>query len=217
MLRLCPACTTRTQQVVDPGCLVCQGTGHLVLGPAALSVYEAVVVAEAVAIALEAAAREADMALSLSDNRTGPVLAALEELAAGGIITHTPAPHPAATVTNITPAPSRRRHPRPLTKGEQLCFDFTGLWPEPQDRRVITAANHVYTEHDRPHARGLPTLSAAGHPSHLARITDPAEPGTNTRQEARDRHTNHQHAQALIKAGTLAAKRKTRKKAKAAA
>jgi len=218
MRRICPACSTRTQQVIDPACIICHGQGHITLGAAALAIYEADVVAEAVAITLEAAAREADLALSLSDDKVAPVVDALAVMAAAGIIQHAPAlPGHGATVTNIKTAPSRRRTPRPLTAGEQLCFDFTGLWPEPQDRRVIAAANHIYSEHDRPHARGLPTMSAAGHPSHLARILDPAEPGTNTRAEARTRRHNHQHAQALIEAGHTAAKRRTRKKAATAA
>jgi hypothetical protein len=216
MRRVCPACSTRSHQLIDPECVLCTGTGHIVLGAAALSIHDAVVAAEAVGIALEAAAREADTTLTLTDDRVTPILDTLAMLALAGIIDHTPPVTATAVVVDITAARARRRAPRPLTAGEQLAFDFTGLWPEPQDRRVITARPHVYTEHDRPHARGLPTLSANGHPSHLARILDPAEPGTNTRIAARARRRDTLHAQALFEAGHLVAKRKTRKQKAAA-
>lgn len=215
MVCLCPACATRNRRLADPECVVCHGTGSIHLGAAALSIYEAEVVAEAVDIALEAAAREADLTHSLTEDRVTPVVAVLVMLATAGVINYT-APAQAATVTPITAAKSRRRQPRPLTQGEQLCFDFAGLWPEPQDRKVITARAHTYTENDRPHARGLPTLSANSHPSHLARVLDPAHPGTNTRLQARGRHTNHRQAEALFEAAQTASKRKNRKQKAAA-
>lgn len=219
MFRLCPACATRHHQVVDPNCVVCQGTGQLIFGADVLAIHEPVTVGEALGIALEAVARETDQSTLLGEDRVTPIIETLVVLATAGIIDYTaPAHSPlvTGTVTKTTTLIIGKRHqPRPLTHGEQLAFDFTGVWPQPHDRRVISTRAHVYTEDDRPHARGLPAMSDSGHPSHLARLCDPAEPGTNTRLQVRTRRTNHRQAEALIEAAHIATKRKNRKSLKA--
>ena len=50
--RVCPLCRTSPQQLIDPGCALCLGNGAIQLGAAALSIYDPVVVAEAIALAI---------------------------------------------------------------------------------------------------------------------------------------------------------------------
>ena len=59
----------------------------------------------------------------------------------------------------------------------------------PIDWQLADAAAYAYAPTDRPLARGMPVLSADGHPSHLARLCDPADPETPTSADvdARDR------------------------------
>lgn len=219
MRRLCPACTARRNTLVDPECVICEGTGILPLGEAALSIYSPDVVAEAVHLALEAAAREADQQLTLSDDRDAPLRHAVVLLHDAGIIgrqEHTAPPVPPA------PRPKRIR-PRKRDTAGQYVIEVTpselaqqAVQTEllPLDISLCGAPLYTYTEHERPNARGLPVLSANGHPSHLARLADPTEAGSDTRAECRMRRADHRHAVALVEAQPEAARRRNRKLAR---
>lgn len=215
MRRLCPACTARRNTLVDPECVICEGTGVLPLGEAALSIYSPDVVAEAVHLALEAAAREADQQLTLSDDRDAPMRIAVVLLHDAGIIgrqEHVAPPTP--------PQRPKRVRPRKRDTAGQYVIEATpselaqqAVQTEllPLDAALCGAPIYVYTEHERPNARGLPVLSANGHPSHLARIADPMEAGSDTRAECRMRRADHLHALALVDASAEAARRRNRK------
>ena len=150
---------------MDPDCPVCDGFGTLTLGEAALHHYHPRVVGEAITLTLEAHARQADAGQTLSDDRLSAVRVAMEVLRDAGII------------DNSTPLP------RALTRqasaqgiASRLVQDeLPGI-----DQALTRAPHYVYPEGSRPGARGLPVLSRHGHPSSLARITDPADPRQNT-------------------------------------
>lgn len=181
-----------------------------------MSIYTPEVVAEAVALALEAVAREADLQLTLSDDRQAPLRVVLVRLLDAGIL----APHDAPQA----PRPPRMRTlPRKRDAAGQYAIEVTpselaqqAVQTEllPLDAVLSAAPCYTYTEHERPNARGLPVLSANGHPSHLARIADPMEPGSDTRAECRARHAESQHAAALVEASAEAARRRNRRRAR---
>lgn len=216
MRRLCPACTTRRNTLVDPECIICEGSGFIVLGDAALSIYSPDVVAEAVHLALEAAARDADRQLSLSDDRTAPVRVVLVRLRDAGIITEHHQP------TAPTPLRPRVRKRKRNAAGQyaieatpsELAQQFVQGELLPLDAALAAAPCYEYAEHERPNARGLPVLSANGHPSSLSRVADPMEPGSDTRAECRSRYADHQHALALVTAAPDAARRRNRRAAR---
>jgi hypothetical protein len=80
----------------------------------------------------------------------------------------------------------------------------------PVDWILTEAASYQYRGGDRPNARGLPVLSDDGHPSHLARITSPAEPGASTAEAVAARAAAARHAATLAAAApqTVQIKRK---------
>lgn len=205
MRRICPACTHRKNQLVEADCIVCQGRGVLHLGAGALTLYTADVVAEAVLLALEAKAREADMTLTLSDDRTAGIREAISMLEEAGVLA------PADAPLHLTPPPAppvyRRTRKRdeagrfaPEFDPSELAEQFVQSELFPMDAVLAHAGRFEYEEEDRPNARGLPVLSANGHPSHLARVADPMEPGNDTRADFRRRQSEHRHAVALMEA-----------------
>jgi hypothetical protein len=70
----------------------------------------------------------------------------------------------------------------------------------PIDWILTEAPTYQYDAGDRPGARGLPILSDDGHPSHLARIVDPAEPGAATAEAVTVRQSTARHAATLAAA-----------------
>lgn len=204
--RLCPACTrrSRTHELIDPDCVICDGEGRLTLGEGALNFFPAEAVAHAVLLALEAKARLDDEAKLLSDDRLAGVREALELLHDAGILDNT---HGAPTALTARLAALPEATPERLAQ-EAVQEVITGL-----DRILASADPHAYTEHDRPNQRGLPVLSRDGHPSHLARVTDPADPQGSTREHVRWQKRTLRQGRILWEAAPEAAQDRRRRAA----
>ncbi|AYD81495.1 hypothetical protein HYP71_gp001 [Arthrobacter phage KBurrousTX] len=197
MRRVCPACSRRTAELIDPECTVCHGEGFLILHPAALTMCEPTVVSEAVGLALESSARLIESTTTLSDNRRAKLAASVSDLVTARII-HAPGTIPTDTPPPPPPTPGRRRR-RKHESANQLSFATAEILAEgatkqdtkPYDGPVLEAPKHRYDKDDRPLMRGLPLLSADGHPSHLARIEDPQDAYASTSDDfdARSRRT----------------------------
>lgn len=207
MKRVCPACSRRTAELVDPDCTVCRGEGFLILHPAALTMYEPSVVAEAVGMALESVARNIEAVTTLSDNRRAKLAISVTDLVTARIIQepgtdHVPTPAPAPL-----PTPGRRRR-RKHESANQLSFCAPDILAEsatqtptaPYDAAVLAAPKHRYGADDRPLMRGLPLLSADGHPSHLARIEDPQDAYASTSEDAAARSRRTRQATVVVAA-----------------
>ena len=207
--RCCPACTRKHAQLVSPNCPVCQGYGTVTLGAAALSMHEPATVSTAVEIAIEAGARTIDTTLTLSDNRVDPLRLVMETLADAGII-DVPTAGRSRALT-----PRRRLHAVPdnAVSSLDLAAEYVPT-ATPRDAALAAADAYVYAEHERPNARGLPILSANGHPSATARIADPMTPGNDTAQTFRDRRAQHRHAVILVEAAPKVVNIKARQEAK---
>ncbi|ASR78098.1 hypothetical protein SEA_TIMINATOR_69 [Arthrobacter phage Timinator] len=203
MLRSCPACTKRQAQLVDPKCPICQGRGVLQLGPAALAHNDAVVVSQAVAIALEAEARDIDLKLTRSDDRISPLRSTIRALQEAGVLDGFGISFP----TTVHKAVDKSEDP------EQLARQLTEVIIVDVDARLIDAPHCEYDIGDRPNAYGLPPLSANNHPSHLARVTDPAEVGGSTAEQVVTRAAQARRARVLVSAvpETLRIKQRNRK------
>ena len=221
MRRVCPACSRRTAELVAPDCSICEGHGVIILHPAALSVYDPAVVSEAVALSLEAVARGIDSSFSLSDDRRGKLRDCVGELLAAQIIArHSDEAVPGQVATYQSPAPAIAVRPRTSRRAAvcgQIMFGETPqmvaeiVIKEPvkqYDTTVLNALPHVYSTGERPLMRGLPVLSAAGHPSHLARIEDPQDAYTATSKELQQRKTRTRQARALAAAAAIVAQEK---------
>jgi hypothetical protein len=206
--RCCPACSKRHAQLVNVNCPVCKGFGTVTLGAAALSLHEPATVATAVEIAIEAAARTIDNTLTLSDDRHAPLRNVMTMLCDSGIVDH-----PGTRKTAHKP-----RHLRLVTDDTAAVEAAASYIPTvtPRDAVLALAPAYVYAEHERPNARGLPILSAAGHPSHMARITDPMTPGNDTAETGRQRRQQARSATILVAAAPKVITIKARAAAKAA-
>jgi hypothetical protein len=188
--------------------MICKGQGFLTLGAGAMSLYTPHTVAEAVHLALEAVARKTDLTRNLSQNRRQPILDCLGTLYDAGLLATTEAPPP--------PRPQTRRPQKRDTSGwfivEQTPTALAQTYVQeplvPMDVALVHAPPYRYGEHDRPNARGLPVLSGGGHPSHLARIADPAEPGADTRAAYRAGLAQTRNATVLVKAAPEAARKR---------
>ena len=210
---MCPACTLRRNQLVNPGCPVCDGHGVLLLGDGALALYTPDVVAEAVLLSFEAVARNADRLMTLSDKRSLPLRDAKNMLKKAGVI---------GTVERaLPPAPPAYKRTRKRDTAGRYTAEPTELaetWVQTElfsmDTTLAHAPKYEYQQHERPNARGLPVLSSDGHPSHLARVTDPQEPGRDTLRHTQQQTADHTHAKALAAAAPVAAAKATRKIAK---
>jgi hypothetical protein len=207
--RCCPACSKRHAQLINANCPICKGYGTVTLGTAALSLHEPATVSTAVEIALEAAARTIDTTLTLSDDRSGTLRDAMTMLTDSGIVDHPGARKTAHKV----------RHLRLVPDEAPVITVAAGYVPTvtARDAVLALAPAYQYAEHERPNARGLPVLSAAGHPSHTARIADPMTPGTDTAETARQRRTQARAAVVLVEAAPKVISIKARQKAKQAA
>lgn len=210
--RCCPACSRKHAQLVSPNCPVCQGYGTVTLGAAALSMHEPATVGIAVEIAVEAAARTIDTQLTLSDDRVDPLRLVMETLTDAGII--------GLPTAGRSKALSPRRHlhavPDNAVSSVELAAEYMPT-VEPRDAVLAAAPAYIYQEHERPNARGLPVLSANGHPSHTARITDPMTPGNDTAATYRDRKAQARSAGILVEASPKVISLKARAEAKKAA
>lgn len=197
----CPACTRTRYHVITNTCPLCQGTGTLTLGTPALAYYPPDTVARAVALALETLARAIADRTTLSADRTGLLAAELHKLETAGLLhPSTPLPDPPAPLPPALPAEELAE----LASGEQLSlFDI----------RVSDTGIRSYEYHpdDRPRARGLPVLSASGHPSAVAMICDPADPFGDTRTETQHHRITNRNAE-VLKAAALDAARLRRRR-----
>lgn len=195
----CPACTRTRYQVVAPDCPICAGKGLLRLGLPALTLYPPETVAAAATMALEALARRIAESTDLSADRKRLLNAELAKLHAAGIIElDSPPPLPARPVPKAL-EPSELAE---LAAGEQLTlFDIRVCAPgvEPYE----------YKASDRPRARGLPVLSASGHPSAVAMICDPADPLGDTIADVNARQQTDRRARVLRDAARQAASMRT--------
>lgn len=214
MRRLCPSCVNRRSHLVAPECAVCEGIGCLLLGEGALALYTPEVVSQAVLLGLEAKARVADMALTLSDDRAAAVRDGIKMLTTAGLL----APiSTAPTLVKTAPLTKRRRKRDAIGQfalehdPAELAARSVQIELFPLDQVLAGADCFEYREDERPNARGLPVLSANGHPSHLARVTDPMEPGQNTLVDALWRKSEDRSAQALAQAAPEAVRIKERK------
>ena len=210
--RCCPACSKRHAQHISSNCPVCGGYGTVTLGTAALSLHEPATVGIAVEIAVEAAARTIDTTMTLSDNRVDPLRLVMETLADAGIIGLPTAGRSKA----LTPRRHLHAVPDNAVTSTELATDYMPT-VTPRDAALAAADPYTYAEHERPNARGLPIMSAAGHPSHTARITDPMTPGNDTAETARQRRQQTRAAAVLIEAAPKVVTLKARKAAKTAA
>lgn len=216
MRRVCPACSRRVAELVDPDCAVCGGFGVVVLHPAALSIYDPLVVSEAVGLALEVAAREIDTRGTLSDDLRAELAGSVAALLAAQIIDR-PGPvvslPPRGVPSNVRQLAPRRRGKRAPLIGQAMFGESPAVvvetmlnkCPAPYDMTVLNAAPHVYAVGERPLMRGLPVLSAAGHPSHLARITDPQDTYGSTSKDTQQRAVRNRQARVLVAAAVVVA------------
>lgn len=185
--QLCPACAYRENHLIDTDCLVCDGIGILYLGDPALTVYPAEVVAQAVTITLEAAARLGDTTGTLSDDRQTKLREALTRLRTAGILD-------AETTTLSRAMASKTGTGRPAVAlaSEIIQDPIIGL-----DELLPQAQRFTYAEEDKPGRRGTPLMSADGHPSHLARVCDPRDPTMETGEDVRRRRRKTRQATVL--------------------
>lgn len=207
--RCCPACSKRHAQLISSNCPICGGFGTVTLGAAALSLHEPATVSTAVHIALEAVARGIDQNTTLSDDRVAPLRAAVVLLTDSGIIEH--------AGTRKTAHKVRHLH---LVADDSVALEAARAYVptvQPVDQTLAHAPAYQYAEHERPNARGLPIMSAAGHPSHLARVADPTTPGNDTAATARERRQQARSATILVEAAPKVISIKERAAAKAAA
>jgi len=171
--------------------------------------HEPATVSTAVEIALEAAARHIDTTLTLSDDRIGPIAATMTLLVDAGIIDHPGTRRTAHKVRHLAAVPD-------LDTALEVAAEYVPTTTA-RDATLALAPAYEYAEHERPNARGLPILSANGHPSATARITDPMTPGNDTAETARQRASQRRSATVLIEAAPKVISIKTRKAAKTAA
>lgn len=207
--RCCPACSKRHAQLIALACPVCEGSGVVTLGAAALALHDPATVARSVELAIEAESRRIEEETTLSDDRAGMLRASVAMLSTAGLM--------------AAPKPSRRaKRPRHLHAVPDLApaapadvaAEFAPV--EPIDEILVDADPYVYEIGERPNVRGLPTLSAAGYPASTARLADPMPVGTDTGAVARQRAEQGRAALVLVKAAPMAASIKERRERKAA-
>ncbi|MGL3805860.1 hypothetical protein ACSYDW_07145 [Paeniglutamicibacter sp. R2-26] len=216
---VCPACARRTAEIITRDCPVCAGDGVLHLHPAAVGLYTVEVVAEAVRIALEAVARVIDDGTLLSAPQADLLADRVADLVTGRLI-YFPEPASAAAEPVLAPVvPIRRPRRGKLAPAPDQPLLTEWLTPlelatvhgaTPLDDTLIHAEPIAYGPEDRPLMRGLPVLSANGHPSSLARITDPVDQLVSTRTTVTSTKTRTRQATVLVTALPKAVKRRRR-------
>lgn len=182
---VCRACAVRTAGIVDPDCPVCEGIGSLILSPAILRDQTPEVAGRAVNVALEAYAREAEETLDLGLDPAAVIRSAVSNLRLAGLLFPPPLELPADPPSSPSPAP--------------------------QDPAVIEAPLFEYASEDRPGARGRPLMSEAGHPSHLARLCDPADGGVDQKDRLVRNANLDRKARSVAEGAREAAKTKARR------
>lgn len=205
MVRLCPACFYRTEQVVDPDCVICQGQGVMRLGEAAVSTYSIETVSGAVGLALEASARGGASSRYLSEDRLSGIRDTLIMLQDAGILSNED-----GLSESLAPAvvASRTKSATPASVASYAVQEPI----EEIDEELRHAEHHVYDEHARPLAEGLPTVSKSGHPSCLARLTDPANPLGDTQKDRIRRYGREYRKKVLVGAAKSAARQREPRK-----
>lgn len=168
-----------------------------------MSLHDPATVSMAVEIAIESAARTIDTNTTLSDDRLAPLRTVMTMLCDAGITDH-----PGTRKTAHKP-----RHLRLVVDAAPIVEIAATMIPtvQPVDAVLAAAPAYRYAEHERPNARGLPILSAAGHPSHTARLTDPMTPGNDTAETHRQHHNQSRSAAILAQAAPRAVTIKNRK------
>lgn len=209
--RICPACSKRHGELVAQNCPVCAGTGVVILGAAALSLHEPAVVSQAVALAIEAEARQIEAETTLTHDRVGSLKAKLSLLVNSGLVSDRTSPRQKKTrhLHVVPDLPSTDASPAVVAR----TFAETAV--EPIDETLTKAAPYIYQMGERPNVRGLPSLSAAGYPSSTARIVDPMPVGTDTGAFALQRAAQARAARVLVEAAPIAADIKARRAASA--
>lgn len=196
MNMMCPACKLREDGLINPDCPICDGNGTLPLGDAATNYYEPATVAKAITLSLEARAREIDNTTTLEDDRTT------------GLTEHTTLLHKAGLIGNRHTKkglPKGKRGPVELAEAAAQT-PITGL-----DQTLISATHYRYGPRDRPLERGLPPYSQDGHPSQLARLTNPYDLFTDNVDHHNAREARDYHARELAEAAPEAARQYTNK------
>lgn len=191
--QICPACTHRENGIINLECIICDGVGIIHLGDAALTHYTPETIAEAISITLEAAARLGETETSLTDDRQKPIRVALLELREAGILDPE-----TTTLTRAMASKTRANHPAKAIAAEVLQEPILTI-----DTVLPTAPVHECEVTDKPGRRGLPVLSRTGHPSSLARVTDPADPFGDTPTIVRARRRKKRQAADLAAAARL--------------
>lgn len=204
--RICPACSRRYAELVSPTCSVCAGSGVVVLGAAALALYEPAVVSRAVSLAIEAEARQIEAETTLSDDRASLLRAKLSMLVNSGLINEPKAPRTTKAKRHLHVVPDL-----PAADPADVATEFTDAPIAPIDEALLAAEPYEYQVGERPNVRGLPSLSAAGHPSSTARLADPMPVGTDTGAVARKRGEQGRAALVLVEAAPHAANIKARR------
>lgn len=148
----------REARLVAKDCPICQGRGTISLGHTAAVEFGPAVVALAVGAALESVARAVDTPGVPNSDQRAALADTMRLLETTGLT----GPGSAPKATRRTP--------------DSLAAAAIGRPVEALDVALPEAAAYRYGPGERPGARGLPVLSADGHPSHLARICDPADP-----------------------------------------
>ena len=180
--RTCPACQRRYAGLVDPACAVCGGFGVLHLGAAALHDADPPVVARAIGLYLEGKARAAHDTYPIGPGRTVALADAVTDLRLAGILTPVPPGRPPefAEPTPDTLYPATR-----AADAEAYALArAAGAHLTPATAANLDAEPILYGTEDRPLATGLlPTVSAAGSPSCIARTADPKDALGSTRAD----------------------------------
>ena len=212
---VCPACARRAAEIVTLDCPVCAGDGVLHLHPAAVDLYSVPVVAEAVRIALEAAARTIDDGTLLSFPQADLLADKVSDLVTGRLIYFPePASAQAPVLAPVVPLRRSRRKLQPapdqpiLTAFLEPVDLAAELGGTPLDAVLINAEPIQYGIDDKPLMRGLPVVSANGHPSSLARICDPVDQLVSTRSVVTSNQTVARQANVLVTALPKAVKRR---------
>ncbi len=193
--------------LVEPDCPICAGAGVLELGRPALSIHHPDVVADAIELALEAAARASMTATPATAQ------AALRDrvaaLRTAGLIAKTGTPTaPATGAPPGRPSGFLDCH----TQARQLADTLPGAETAAGDRAHLDAPPIDWTPYERPlDVGGIPGFSCGGYICAIARATDPYDPlQTDTRIITGVRRKRRYDATALATAAVENAERTTR-------
>lgn len=158
-------------------------------------------------MALESSARRIETTTTLSDNRRAHLAVSVTDLVTARIIQE-PGSVPVEVPAPVAPVPAGRRRRRKHESANQLSFCTPDILAEgatqtptaSYDAAVLAAPKHRYDKDDRPLMRGLPLLSADGHPSHLARIEDPQDAYASTSEDYQTRSRRTRQATIVVAA-----------------